>query len=531
MKVSKIVVATPPTKTAYIAGDQFDPSGMVIKATYSIGNVVVADNVEVTGYQCSPTTLTDGVTAIKITYSEGGTTVETTTPITVTHRVVSMSVTTNPTKTTYKYLETFDFSAARVTVIYSDNATSVKSISTSGNPKYGPPTTANAMGNINVPITYTENGHTVNCTLPITVIKADSSITLNKTAVTVMGADGSAVVNVTKGNSYTGAISATSNSTYCRVAVSGNKITITNDGNSSHTGTFTVTVSGESTATHNAPANKTISVTIAYWEWGSETATSGDIGNAQWWAGLKSWVLTATASELASCVGKTKYVVLSSAVRSVTGHLVRCIGYNRDGNQTLTFQTDTCFLDSNTANNYFCTDSEYSTFGSNALWTNGTNDSQARKQCKAYYNAFPGKASIKTVQKRYLSTQSNSNSMHNTACDKTYSETVFLPSENEMGWKGTGSASSSVGYGKANNEVCPDNTGVEPYQYYTDNSKRIKKAQGTNSNAGSNWRYWERSRCYNSDYPNGVCRVGSDGTASYSGYDGGDGLAPAFVIG
>src|SRR5699024_5630941 len=48
--VTSIEIATPPTKTAYYEGDSFDPSGMVIAATYSDGN----KNENVTSYTVSP---------------------------------------------------------------------------------------------------------------------------------------------------------------------------------------------------------------------------------------------------------------------------------------------------------------------------------------------------------------------------------------------------------------------------------------------------------------------------------------------
>lgn len=508
MKVSKIVVTTPPTKTAYIAGDQFDPTGMVVEATYSIGSVVVADHVPVTGYQYSPNPVVDGTTAEKITYSEGGVMVETTTPITVTHRVTSMEVTTNPTKMTYKYLETFDFSTAKVTVTYSDGATEEKGITSTGNPKYGPPTTANAMGNINVPITYTENGHTVNCTLPITVIKADSSITLDKTAVTVMGASGSAIVNVTKGNSYTGVISATSNSTYCRVAVSGNKITITNDGNSSHTGTFTVTVSGESTTTHNAPANKTISVTIAYWEWGDQTT----IGDAQWWDGLKKFCSSSTTAERQACVGKKKKITLNTAVRgwnSGAAISMICIGYDIDADNSLTFQTEGC-------------SPTLDVFGSSAVW----NSSTAKTNAETFANNCSATASMLTITK--LTCGSTNSSQTGTANVETTAK-GFITSDCEMGFIKGADSSIGKGYAASYTEWTKGRTG-QAYQYYTSNSRRIKYQSNADGSLTTTARYYqERSRYYNNS--GNVCRVSDDGTANYDSYNYSGGLAPAFVIG
>ena len=37
IKLTGIAITTPPTKTAYKAGEVFDPAGMVVTATYSNG--------------------------------------------------------------------------------------------------------------------------------------------------------------------------------------------------------------------------------------------------------------------------------------------------------------------------------------------------------------------------------------------------------------------------------------------------------------------------------------------------------------
>ena len=67
----KIEVTTPPTKTSYLAGDTFNPAGMVVTASYGMDGVIVT-TAEVTGYQVTPNPLTDGVTKVTITYSELG---------------------------------------------------------------------------------------------------------------------------------------------------------------------------------------------------------------------------------------------------------------------------------------------------------------------------------------------------------------------------------------------------------------------------------------------------------------------------
>lgn len=109
--LSSIAVTTEPTKKSYYEGDSFDPTGMVVKGTYSDGSKVV-----ITEYTYSPAaSLTPSDTAVTISY--GGKT--TTQAITVTAlEVSSIAITTQPTKTTYTAGETFDPTGMVVTATY-----------------------------------------------------------------------------------------------------------------------------------------------------------------------------------------------------------------------------------------------------------------------------------------------------------------------------------------------------------------------------------------------------------------------------
>ena len=79
IKLTGIAITTPPTKTAYNAGEIFDPAGMVVTATYSNGAKLTSPS-----YTFSPAgALTAGDTAITVTYTEGGVTKTTTQAITV----------------------------------------------------------------------------------------------------------------------------------------------------------------------------------------------------------------------------------------------------------------------------------------------------------------------------------------------------------------------------------------------------------------------------------------------------------------
>lgn len=79
IKLDSIAVTTPPTKTSYLSGENFDPAGMVVEATYTNGATA-----NVTGYTCSPTALnTVGTQAITVSYTERGVTKTVTLTVTV----------------------------------------------------------------------------------------------------------------------------------------------------------------------------------------------------------------------------------------------------------------------------------------------------------------------------------------------------------------------------------------------------------------------------------------------------------------
>ena len=159
IKLASISITTPPAKTTYTAGETFDPAGMVVEATYSNGAKAVA-----TGYSYIPSTaLTDGTTAVTIQYTEGGVTKTAEQAITVVHRLESIAVTTQPSKTVYEYGDSFASAGMVVTATYSDGATAaVTGYATS-------PSTLSKVGEQTVTVSYTERGVTKTTTLTVTV--------------------------------------------------------------------------------------------------------------------------------------------------------------------------------------------------------------------------------------------------------------------------------------------------------------------------------------------------------------------------
>ncbi len=573
----KIEVTTKPNKISYVAGDRFDTTGMVVSASYGTGQTVLS-TVEVSGYSVSPEILLDGTTSVTITYSEGGVTCSTVLPITVAHRLTAITVTTNPTKVVYEYGDTLATAGMVVTASYSDSRTAaITTYSCS-------PTTFSTVGNQVVTVSYTENGVTQTATFNVTVNrksvtkptwksnltysgsaqsvsstsywnnyntsymtiggttsattagtyiatftpgsnyrwadgtttainvnwtidKAAGSLSVSPTTVALNSSNYSAGVAVTITRAGDGAISySPSTVTGLTMSLSGNVLTIKGNG-STAISSQTITISVAAGTNHTAPSNKTITVSAQYWTWGSETAT----GDASWWAGLKNWIANASTSELSACVGKTKSVTLTSSVQGTTTHLVRCIGYNCDRDKsntsrnTLTFHTKNCLANT-------------TVFGSsNGKWTGST----VRTLCTSYYNAFPGKASVATVSKGTATTTDSSQNATPTYQD----ETVFLPSDCEMGFPKGMDWQNGKGYAASYNEFCKQNTSKTSYQYYTSNSSRIKYYGDSGTSAAY---YWERSLRYN--YTDIACVVFSDGKPNYSYYNNGYGFAPAFVI-
>lgn len=569
----KIEVTTKPTKTSYLAGDSFNSAGMVVTASYGTGQAVLA-TAEVSGYSVSPSVLTDGTTSVTITYSEGGETCTTTLAVTVTHRLSAIAVTTKPNKLTYEYGDTLATTGMVVTASYSDSQTkTVTSYSCS-------PTTFSTVGNQVVTVSYTENGVTQTATFNVTVNrksvakptwksnltytgsaqsvsstsywnnyntsymtiggttsatnagtyiatfipgsnyrwadgttsainvnwtinKATGSLSVNPTTVAINGNNYSSGVAVTITRAGDGAISySPTNISGLTLSLNGNTLTIKGNG-STAVSAKTITISVAAGTNHTAPANKTITVSAEYWSWGADGGTV----DAAWFNGLKNYLASNSGSSIrtsngGSILGTTKSVTLSSAVLGTTTHLIRVIGVDQDANNTVTFQTKNCL-------------SQYTTFGSNAVWIGST----ARSLCQNYYNAFPGKAAIKTIKKGTCPNYGDRNQ------NVTYNdETVFLLSEREFGLD-TYSPLSTANSTTSKAE-CTQGKNFA-YSYYTSNATRIMYLGDTST---SSYGYpWERSRDYNNS--NRVCTVSSNGSAGYGGYNYGYGLAPAFVIG
>ena len=169
---------------------------MVVTGKFTIDGIPFNES-EVTG-SCSfsPSPITDGTTAITVTYTDGnGVTATASQPITVTHRLVSIAVTTDPTKVEYEYGDTLDTDGMIVTAVYSDGATAAITGSCS-------PTNLTTIGSQPITVTYSENGITETTTFNVTVNRKTIPVPTWKGALTYNGSAQSAD-NTAFWNDYT----------------------------------------------------------------------------------------------------------------------------------------------------------------------------------------------------------------------------------------------------------------------------------------------------------------------------------------
>lgn len=489
-KLTKIAVTTNPTKTSYEYGDTLATAGMVVTATYSDGKTAA-----VTSYSCSPTALNTVTSsqAITVSYAENGVTKTTTFNVVVNRKSV--------TKPTWKSNLTYNGSAQSVSGTGSWNNYNTTYMTIGGT------TSSTNAGTYTATFTLKSNyrwadGTTTALDVNWTINRATGTLSLSPTTVAITASNYSAGVTVTASGNFDGTVSITPTSvTGLTLSVSGKTITVKGNG-STNVSSTTITVKVSAGTNYTAPSNATFTVSAQYWSWGSETT----IGDAAWWAGLKTWAAGATTSERAACVGKKKLVSLSTAVLGANAATMICIGADQDGTGTLTFHT------AGTLPTQFA-------FGSSQDWPNST----ARTHCQSFYNYCSAKASIKTVKKGLAAYNTSRNGA------VTYTdETVWLPSEREMGLDSYSSLSTANS--TTSKAECTQGYNAS-YSYYTSNDNRKKFAMDANGNitTTTSW-YWERSRRYNST--GRVCIVGTGGSADSGDYGYTYGrLAPAFVIG
>lgn len=154
-----IAVTTPPTKTSYASGDEFDPTGMIVTAYYDDNTTNV-----INAYFVEPNRpLKDTDTEITISYTELGVTKTATTPISVVTLLRFIAITTPPDVTDYYEDDVFNPSGMEVTAYYSDGTSKIVT-----NYTYSP-TSALTKNDTTITVTYTDTGVTAKAYVDIVV--------------------------------------------------------------------------------------------------------------------------------------------------------------------------------------------------------------------------------------------------------------------------------------------------------------------------------------------------------------------------
>ena len=524
VKLVSIAITTPPAKTTYVSGETFSPAGMIVTATYSNGATLKA-----TGYSFSPdTALTDGTTSVTIEYTEGGVTKTAEQAITVVHRLESIAITTQPTKTTYEYGDSFQSAGMVVKATYSDGATaSVTGYSCS-------PTTLNTVGTQTITVSYTENGVTKTATTSVTVNrKTISAVPSQSGTLTYTGSSQSpswsnysttqltigGTTSGTNAGSYTatftpksnyrwadgtttaksvswsigkaaGSLSISPTSMTLDTTTKSKTITVTRSGDgkisavSNNTTAATVSVSGNAVTVtgkangsatitisvaegtnHTAPANKTCAVTVSF--------LKDNFADNDW------------ASIIAACHSgsvPSSWVVGNSKTMTINGtsYQVDIIGKNHDtyaagGTAPLTFQLHDCYADTKAMN------------GSNTNSGGWKNSAMRTTHLPAILALMPTEVQngIREVSKK--TSVGGASSTIETVSDK-----LFLLSEVEI-------------FGSTSYSAAGEGT---QYDYYKAGNSKVKKRNGS----AAYW--WERSPYAGNS--TSFCLVNSDGYAYYS---------------
>ena len=252
VRLVSIAIITAPNKTAYKAGETFNPAGMVVQATYSNGATL-----NCTGYSYEPSgPLPAGQTSVTIRYTEGGVTC--TTPQAITCTKTSVAIPSQSGSLTYN--------GSSQSPTWSNYNTSLMTISgTTSGTNAG---TYSAQFTLrNTALYQWSDGTTAAKSVNWSINKAAGNITLNKSSIVLNASTLTATFTVSRYG--TGKITATSgNTTVATVSpassTSSGTVTFTVSSVNGKTGTTSITISVAADTNYNAPSNATVSVTASF---------------------------------------------------------------------------------------------------------------------------------------------------------------------------------------------------------------------------------------------------------------------------
>lgn len=497
---SSVAVTHAPTKTTYNVGETFDPTGLVVTATYADGTTEDVTD----GCTFSPTVMAASTTAVTIKYQRAGVTVTTTQAVTVLE-MSSISVKTAPNKTAYYIGESFD---ATGMVIEATMSNGTKKTVTGWTYT---PSGALSKTDTAVTISYTENGVTKTCTQAITIR------TLSSISVTTAP---------TKTSYFTGETFNSAGMVVTATMADGSKKTVTGYTCSPTTmaaNTTAVTVSyseGGVTKTTTTPVTVTsISNTLASNSWATIRAVSDAGKGSNYWS-----------------VGDAKGITINGKVGATTfsnlAISVFILGFNhnasREGSNRIHFQigkingTLVGLVDGNYGNSISTTGA----FTMNTSYTNsgGWNNSHMRKTvlgsnsasatsptANTLLAALP--ADLRAVMKPATKYSDNTGGGSDTASYVT-STTDLLPLLSEFEYHGARTYANSA-----------EKNYQAQYDYYKAGNSKVHYKHNATGTAANAW-----CRSVYSGYNNKFCLVGTDGSARTGSANYSWALAPCFFV-
>ena len=501
---TKIEVTSNPTKTAYIVGDQFDPAGMVVKATFADGSTsVITDQVDY-----SPKTMTYGTTSVVVSATIGGQAYTASIAVTVSRIKVSAVPTQSGTLTYNGASQSptlSGYDATKMSLSGTQMATNAGSYTMQASlkdDKYEWP-----------------DGTTTAKTVNWSIGKKAGSFTKDKTSIQITTDNQSDTITITREG--TGAISASSNDTQvATTSVSGDVITVTGV----KSGNCVITINVAEDTNHTAPESQTVNVSVSL---------ISNTLNENSWADIKSVSDAGTGATYWN-VGDYKNIQIYGTVQGMSlNSTVRAfiLGFNhnsaKEGANRIHFQigkttsgTDIAFCDSHYGNgnpiqgfqmNLSNTNSGgwNGSYGRNILL--GNRDTPTAPSANSFMEALPAdlRAVMKTVTKYTDNTGGTSGASTSVTATTDY---LFFLAEFEV----QGVQSHANRY---------EQNYQAQYDYYKAGNSKVKYRHDA---TGTAVYYWCRSARLGQK--NAFCRVNIDGNFSYTSADNSCGLAPGFCV-
>lgn len=502
---TKIEVTSNPTKTAYIVGDQFDPAGMVVKATFADGSTaVITDQVDY-----SPKTMTYGTTSVVVSATIGGQAYTASVAVTVSRIKVSAVPTQSGTLTYNGASQSPTLSGydeTKMTLSGTQMATNAGSYTMQASlkdDKYEWP-----------------DGTTTAKTVNWSIGKKAGSFTKDKTSIQITTNKKSDTITITREG--TGAISASSNDTQvATTSVSGNVITV----KGVKSGNCVITINVAEDTNHTAPAAQTVNVSVSL---------ISNTLNENSWADIKSVSDAGTGATYWN-VGDYKNIQISGTVQGMSlNSTVRAfiLGFNhnsgKEGSNRIHFQigkttsgTDIAFCDSNynrsgSSHGFRMNLSKTSSGGWNESYGRktllGNSGTPTEPPANSFMAALPADllAVMKSVTKYTDNTGGGSNSYGAVTATTDY---LFFLAEFEV--QGTHSWANQY-----------EKNYQAQYDYYKAGNSKVKYRHDA---TGTAVYHWYRSSYYSG---NSFCYVHTDGDSgtNYGNADRSMGLAPGFCV-